>query len=103
MPSLEKLFVYGTLKKPEIQEKVIGRKIKGLSATLADWRKSEIVVNGHTYHILIPDAKSSISGKIIEITESELKLIDAYETESYLRIKIDIEGLKEVWIYVKPQ
>ena len=51
---MEKLFVYGTLKKPEIQKSVFGRIAESSSEVLLDFTRSKIKINNNKYPIILP-------------------------------------------------
>lgn len=100
---MQNLFVYGLLKKPEIQKEVIGRIIKGLDDSIKGYKKSTIEINGEIFPILIKSnsPRDFIFGKVLEVSEEELKKIDEYETDAYKRKKVILLSGKEVWVYVK--
>lgn len=97
----EKLFVYGTLKEPKLQIKVIGRKPESSPDVLIDYKKSKIKINNKIYPISIQKKNSSVSGLVISITTKELKIIDEYETNAYKRKKVVLESKRNVWVYLK--
>ena len=41
-----------------------------------------------------------LSGMVYSITEKELKTIDAYETEAYLRVEVVLDSGIRSWVYV---
>ncbi len=93
------LFIYGTLQDPEIQQSVIGRLIEGIPDKLKDYKKSVLHADDTTYPIIVPGTGSIVEGRVIEISESELKSIDIYETEAYRRIKVKLQSGAEAWVY----
>ena len=95
------LFVYGTLKKPAVQKKVLGRIIKGSRDLLEDYKKSKVSVNRKIYPAVIHSIGSKVSGLVISVTTHELKLIDKYETGAYIRKKVMLRGGRIVWIYAR--
>lgn len=101
MRELEKLFVYGTLKDPDIQEKIIGRTVEGFLDVLENYKKSEIEIHGKIYPIVEPDSNSLVEGLVISVTLEELNLIDEYETEAYKRKKVTLKSRELVWTYQK--
>ena len=98
---MEQLFVYGTLKDPRIQEKVIGRTIKGSHDILEGYKISKINIKGKLYPIIVPQITSSIPGLIISVTDNELRSIDKYETNIYTRKKILLKSGRTAWVYQK--
>ncbi len=101
MENRERLFVYGTLQEPEIQQKIFGRKTAGLPDTLPGYRKSEVIIDDDKYLAIVPSAESGVDGFVLTITPSELKLIDDYETASYKRLDLTLQSGKHAWVYVK--
>lgn len=96
------LFVYGTLREPEVQKKIIGREIEGTLDSLLGYNISKIEINNNTYPIILKKIDSSVRGLVLPITLKELQLIDEYETEAYQRIQVTLKSGKEAYVYVKP-
>ncbi|OGY64732.1 MAG: hypothetical protein A3I24_02500 [Candidatus Harrisonbacteria bacterium RIFCSPLOWO2_02_FULL_41_13b] len=101
MENKNKLFIYGTLIDPEIQELVWGRKIKGTADILKGYKKSKIKIDGAIYPLIVLSKNGKVEGLVIKVTDDELKKIDKYETDSYKRIEVDLESRKSAWVYVK--
>ncbi len=95
------LFVYGTLKDPKNQMKVIGRKVPGTHAILRGY----MVIDSNTFHgkypVVIEDSESYVTGLVIEVTPEELDLIDTYETDAYRREKLPLQSGQNAWVYLK--
>ena len=98
----ERLFVYGTLKDPLVQQAVFGRVVEGKPDTLAGFTKSPIRLGTNTYPIIQPDLLSRVDGMLIEVTERELALIDRYEGDDYARKQITLESGVRAWAYCAP-
>ena len=96
-----KLFIYGTLTKPEIQKGIFGRVVNGTSDALYGYEKSKIEIDGGTYPIIIPNKNGKVPGLVIEISDDELKRTDEYETEAYQRINVILESGISAWVYIK--
>ena len=97
----EELFIYGTLRLPEVQRKIIGREVELVADTLAAYKAEPVVIDGTEYRTLVPDQGSAIDGAVISVTPDELARIDAYEPEEYHRkLEITASG-RSVWVYVK--
>jgi gamma-glutamylcyclotransferase (GGCT)/AIG2-like uncharacterized protein YtfP len=99
---MEKLFVYGTLMDPKVQQEVLGRLASLHDDKLIDFEKSTIVINGNIYPIAVSKTGSSISGKVIEATPKEIILMDEYETDAYQRIKVTLDSGEMSWVYSQP-
>lgn len=99
----EFLFVYGTLKDPKVQLKIIGRILPLKKDAIIGFKKSAIAIEGNKYLCISKDPKSKrkMTGYLLEITNSELAKIDDYETDNYKRIEATLESGKEAWVYIK--
>ena len=100
---MENLFIYGNLKKPEIQKKVFGRAAESSEDSLKGYKISQIEIEGEIFPILINSKNpwDFVVGSVIEVTGDELKKIDRYEGEEYKRKKVILSSGKESWVYVK--
>lgn len=95
------LFVYGTLKNPKNQMKVIGRLAPGKPDTLRGYMALDSTVLGGKYPVVIEDSESYVTGLVIEVTPEELDLIDTYETDAYRREKRWLQSGQNAWVYLK--
>ncbi|MFC5754567.1 gamma-glutamylcyclotransferase family protein [Actinomadura rugatobispora] len=76
------LFVYGTLRFPEILEILLGRVPRLAPAAVAGWRVRALP--GVTYPGLVADPDATAEGVLISgLTEAEQGLLDDFEDESY--------------------
>ena len=97
---MEKLFIYGTLQDPIVQNEVLGRTLQGRYALvdnyvlMRDWN-----VEGISYPRLWPHSAGCVIGQIIEITEGELKTLDEYETDAYTREEIFVKNEGNIQTY----
>jgi gamma-glutamylcyclotransferase (GGCT)/AIG2-like uncharacterized protein YtfP len=97
---MEKLFIYGTLQDPIVQNEVLGRTLQGRYALvdnyvlMRDWN-----VEGTSYPRLWPHSAGCVIGQIIEITEGELKTLDEYETDAYTREEIFVKNEGPIQTY----
>lgn len=97
----ELLFVYGSLRDPKVQMKIIGRLVKGTPDTLLGYDTSTITLNNIIYPILIPEENSIIEGEIFRLSTEELAKVDIYETEAYRRVKVKLKSGTQTWVYMK--
>ncbi|HLC91964.1 MAG TPA: gamma-glutamylcyclotransferase family protein [Candidatus Saccharimonadales bacterium] len=97
-----KLFVYGTLKLPEVQLQVLGRRTSQEPDILEGYCKGEVIIHGKTYPIAQIDPNKSIKGVVLDITASELPLLDDYETAAYERLETTLKSGIRAWIYCRP-
>lgn len=96
---MEKLFTYGTLQIPAIQQRVLGRVVTGAQATLTGYLKTQITLDDGTFPIIVEQQGSSVEGMVIEVTPHELALIDRYETDAYRRVQVTLNSGDEAWVY----
>jgi gamma-glutamylcyclotransferase (GGCT)/AIG2-like uncharacterized protein YtfP len=96
---MEKLFTYGTLQIPEVQQRVFGRVVSGTPDTLEGYFKTDITLHDGTFPIIVERAESSVDGQVIEVTPDELVLIDRYETSAYRRIQVTLKTGDSAWVY----
>jgi len=99
----EKLFVYGTLQNIEAQKKILGRVLESSGDSLAGYKKTTVNIEGEMYSILKKSRNrfDIVLGKVLEVTEEDLKKLDKYETDAYRRIEVVLSSGKESWVYVK--
>ncbi|MCB9449996.1 MAG: gamma-glutamylcyclotransferase [Anaerolineaceae bacterium] len=96
---MERIFTYGTLQDPVIQEAVLGHTMQGQPDSLSGFRMSTIGFGRETYPIIIPDSVGTITGIVYEVTPEELVLLDHYETSVYRRIQVTLASGLESWVY----
>jgi gamma-glutamylcyclotransferase (GGCT)/AIG2-like uncharacterized protein YtfP len=99
---MEKLFTYGTLQDPFIQQRVFGRVATMQHDTLEGFKKGIITLSGSTYFIAIREQGAKMSGKVLEATPEEMILLDEYETSAYTRIKVTLKSGITAWVYCRP-
>lgn len=102
---MEKVFIYGTLRDPEIRRKVTKRIIpSGVPDKLYGFTLSSVSDYGETYPIIVADkeSKQGIDGEIIEVTKTELTLLDYYEGDLYKRTIVKLFSETEAWVYLQP-
>lgn len=102
---MQSLFAYGTLQLPEILERVIGRHVQGIPATLADYRSG--LVARANFPGIVPKSGSIVEGSLITgFSPHEIQLLDQYEGELYRRILVTVltqdtdAHPKQCWVYV---
>lgn len=98
---LEFLFVYGTLQNTDIQQKIIGKILKGESDVLENHTVLKIRINGEIYPVLTKAKNKSVSGLVLDILPTDFPLIDEYETDAYKRVKVRLKSGKAAWVYKK--
>lgn len=99
---MEKVFVYGTLRNKAIRNKIINRNLtETVNDVLYGYTLSSITDGDESYPAIYEDAHSReiIKGEIIEVTLSELNLLDKYEGDLYDRIKVTLSSGNITWVY----
>ncbi len=96
---MEQLFVYGTLRDADVQQRVYGRTQLGRPDTLYGFRKSEVWSGDAYYPIAIPDPDGEIDGFVLDLTDDEMARGDAYEGDEYRRQRVTLRSGAEVWMY----
>ncbi|KAF8058053.1 AIG2LD [Scenedesmus sp. PABB004] len=97
-------FVYGTLMADEVLKLLIKRVPPSRPATLAGYARYR--VKGQVFPAIVPSSSdSTVAGKVLmELTPSELHVLDVYEAEEYYRATVRPEledgGSLEADVYV---
>ncbi len=93
------LFVYGTLMIPEMLYALTKKRFKMVDAVLDDYKRLRI--RKKSYPALIPSPGDSVAGKLIlDLEEEDLKILDFYEDDEYIRKEITIlDHAADVYIY----
>ena len=99
---MQKLFIYGTLRDPLVQQAVLGRTTPGTPAVIGSYGRFEIVLETGIYPIIRPQAGAEVHGLLIEVTAEELSILDVYETDAYQRIRVILRSGVEAWVYAQP-
>ncbi len=99
---MEKLFVYGTLRDPLVQIRVIGRTAAGSGDFLDGYQRGSIKLGEREYPILdTAAADSHVEGLVLEVSTDELQRLDIYETSAYHRIRVTLRSGIEAWAYAR--
>jgi hypothetical protein len=94
-----KLFTYADLQKPEIQIKIFGEEIPGTIDSISDWVVLNEFEKGNSYLQLASRPSGIVFGKILELTDEQVKKLDKYEKEYFrLTLKTDNGIMVEVYI-----
>lgn len=111
MPTMEKLFSYGTLQTIEVQLETFGRELLGSEDHLLGYRlemveitdPAVLALSGEQYHPIAMatcDTQDSIKGMVFEITPEELAHSDKYEVDDYKRVMGKLKSGQQAWVYV---
>lgn len=108
----ERLFSYGSLRQPEVQQANFSRLLDGEADTALGWRIEDIriddpavvAVSGSALHKIMVasgDPSDLIPGFVFALTPAELAAADAYETADYARVEIELRSGRRAWAYVR--
>lgn len=92
---MEKLFVYGTLRDPAMQLRLVGRTLEGVSDSVRGFRRYQLPA----YPVALPDKQHTLDGLVLTITAEELAVFDRYEGPTYRRIRVSLVSGGEAWLY----
>ena len=110
---MEKLFSYGTLQLPEVQQNLFGRLLSGWVDQLPGYTIKDLKINDraviqksgtdiHPILVLSEKSENVVSGMIFEITMDELNRADEYEVDDYERVLEKMVSGVEAWVYRSP-
>ena len=97
------LFVYGTLRDPEVQRAVFGRSFAAQADRLGGYRLVGVVIDGVGYSGLqrSDDPGDEVEGLVLPLTAEDLALADAYEGEThYVRAAVRLRSGRDAFVYV---
>lgn len=109
----QRLFSYGTLQLPAVQQANFGRLLEGAPDTLIGYVLDKLEItdeavvaeSGERFHWIAMKtgrAEDRVPGVVFLITPQELAAADVYEAEDYARIEETFESGATAWVYVKP-
>lgn len=102
---MQKLFTYGSLQHPEVQEDLYGRILRGTHESLIGYQVNEIEIEEEfgmmTYPIIVEtnNAEDIIHGIVYEISNDDLNQTDRYEGIHYQRIEVTLQSNQKAWAY----
>jgi gamma-glutamylcyclotransferase (GGCT)/AIG2-like uncharacterized protein YtfP len=99
---MTKLFVYGTLQQPEVQLELLGRFIDGEVDSIENYIVVRDYVDpedGIAYPRIKQYENGCTFGKILDVSDDELEILDKYETDMYQKKVIITKSQKKVLIY----
>lgn len=113
MRPTERLFSYGTLQLPAVQQANFGRLLEGAPDTLTGYVLDKLEItdeeviaeSGERFHwiaVKTGGAADRVPGVVFLITPEELAAADVYEAVDYVRVEETFESGAKAWIYVKP-
>jgi len=113
LSATERLFSYGTLQLPAVQQANFGRMLEGAPDELIGYVLNKLEItdedviaeSGERFHwIAVKTGKQSdrVPGVVYQITPEELAAADTYEAEEYARVGEVFASGAKAWVYVKP-
>jgi len=107
---VEKLFSYGTLQLPQVQESLFGRILAGTKEELPGYKIEKLKItdqgviekSGTDMHPMLVRTREPadvVSGMVFEITQAELEKADEYEVDDYRRTLATMRSGRQAWIY----
>lgn len=105
------LFSYGTLRLPAVQDELFGRAIvehvdalTGFHVTIVQIADARVVrLSGSANHLMLQASdqpSDRVEGAVLELTNDELQIADAYETSQYRRIAVLTISGRQAFVYV---
>lgn len=95
-----RVFVYETLKNPDVMSKVLGRTLNHTVAHAVNEKKVPILIKGHgLYYTLRPSAKHLTQGYVFDVTEGELQKLDDWE-DRYVRRPVELDDGDMAYAYI---
>jgi gamma-glutamylcyclotransferase (GGCT)/AIG2-like uncharacterized protein YtfP len=98
---IERLFVYGSLREPAVQMRIIGRTIEGTPDVLEGYTHKWVQFPEGEFPMIVPEPGSEVDGLILDVTADEMPLLDCYETDAYRRIRVTLKSGIETWVYAE--
>lgn len=98
---MDKLFTYGSLQLPHIQEKLFNHTLVGTPDTLPDYKKGILEIEGKRFNVANIKTGNSISGTVYNVSIQELERADRYEGKGYTRTRVRLESGVEAWLYIR--
>ncbi|GLW66105.1 hypothetical protein Arub01_43490 [Actinomadura rubrobrunea] len=96
---MEGLFVYGTLRFPEVLRVLLGRVPEMRPATATGWRVRALPGVVYPGMVAVPDGVAQ--GMLMTgLSEDERRLLDAYEDDLYDPTLITLDDGHRAWTYV---
>ena len=107
---MEKLFSYGTLQLPQVQQAVFGRLLIGSIELLPGYRVENLKIkdlsvikkSGTDLHQILVHTGNpvdEVSGVAFAVTGDELAKADEYEVDDYKRVYVSMRSGVKAWIY----
>jgi hypothetical protein len=111
MPELiHRVFSYGTLRQPDVQQALYGRQVPTVADALPGYRLGWLAItdpdviekSGSASHPVIHrgERADAVEGSYLELSQPELTATDDYEVGDYRRIEVTLASGLNAWVYV---
>jgi hypothetical protein len=106
------LFSYGTLQQASVQLDTFGRPLRGWPDEIVGFELQPFHVADsafaaksgtadHTIVVFNGQPDSRVKGTVLEVTEAELAMSDAFEPEGYTRLEAALASGTRAWVYAQ--
>jgi hypothetical protein len=106
------LFSYGTLQDKKVQRANFGRELEGRPDALPGYTQRLVTIadplvlaiSGKRQHPIVQPSlnpQDEVWGVVLELTEPELALADAYEVSEYKRVSVTLKSGVQAWVYIR--
>jgi gamma-glutamylcyclotransferase (GGCT)/AIG2-like uncharacterized protein YtfP len=106
------LFSYGTLQQETVQLALFGRRLRGEPDELVGFERALFTIgdpefvaaSGKAQHAIVKftgRTDSRVKGTVLEVSDSELAMADAYEPAGYERISTTLASGRTAWVYAE--
>ncbi|WP_030160564.1 gamma-glutamylcyclotransferase family protein [Glycomyces sp. NRRL B-16210] len=106
------VFSYGTLQLPQVQRARFGRELPGAPDALPGFRLDTLRITDpaviadpgsseHPVAVHTGDDADEIPGRVLTLTDAELRAADDYEVEDYRRVEMVLRSGAKAWVYVE--
>tara|TARA_R110002020_G_scaffold233_4_gene1217 strand:- start:4816 stop:5127 length:312 start_codon:yes stop_codon:yes gene_type:complete len=97
---MTQVFVYGTLKKDEIRETILGRKVPAEEDVLSNYN-----VVPHSVFLIYPTIEKSqgtgTDGYVFDVQDDEIIKLDRYESGLYKKIEVMLDSGTVALTYIE--
>ena len=105
----QRLFSYGTLQLPAVQQATFGRLLQGQADALTGFRRTMVRIedaqvvatSGEAYHPIVDasgDPHDRVDGTVFAISAAELAQADEYEVDEYERGRAELASGQRAWV-----
>ncbi|RZC56905.1 hypothetical protein C5167_015761 [Papaver somniferum] len=105
--NLHNVFVYGSLLADDVVRALLNRVPQNSPAILDNFKRFSI--KGRVYPAILPVENTKVTGRVLlDITDSEIEILDIFEDEEYERSSVDVSLIDTsnkvrsytyVWVY----